>query len=131
MRRSAATARRPTSSGSTTTPSRSPSSFRLVHKAEYETVKENGEVVLFDAKTSKAAYLSHHVQLAGYAYGCVESGFPGPDRAMVVLLRPDGTYECVEGCAGYEDWQAACAAHAATKRIGKLSRAAAKEAVAA
>lgn len=90
----------------------------------------DGKVTLCDAKTSKAAYLSHHVQLAGYSIGAVASGFPEPERTLVVLLRPDGTYECVEGCASAIDWMAACAAYEATKRIGSASRKAAREAVA-
>lgn len=87
----------------------------------------DGEPVLFDAKTSKAAYLSHHVQLAGYALGCEASGFVAPTRTAVVLLRPDGSYEVVDGCATTEDWLAAVSAHQASRRISKAQR----EAVAA
>jgi hypothetical protein len=86
----------------------------------------DGEVVLVDAKTSKAAYLSHHVQLAGYRIGCEDSGFEAPERCLVLLLRPDGSYETVEGCGTIEDWEAAHTAYTATKRVGKAQRALAK-----
>lgn len=85
-----------------------------------------GEVVLYDAKTSKAAYLSHHVQLAAYALGAVQSGFDGPDRTCVVLLRADGSYELVDGVGEAEDFEAAHTAYTATKRIAKAQRAEAK-----
>lgn len=86
----------------------------------------DGEVVLYDAKTSKAAYLSHHVQLAAYALGAAQSGFDAPDRCCVVLLRPDGSYELVDGVGEAEDFDAAHLAYVAGKRIGKAQRAAAK-----
>lgn len=91
----------------------------------------DGAVVLFDAKTSKRDYLSHHVQLGGYSWGCEESGFEVPDRLGIVLLRPDGSYEVVWGVAGQVDFATAYSAYDVAKSLGRAQRAQEREAVAA
>lgn len=82
----------------------------------------DGQVVLYDAKTSKSAYLSHHVQLVGYRLGCLASGFDPPEREYVLLLRADGSYELVEGVATVADFDIASRAYDAVKRISKAQR---------
>jgi hypothetical protein len=82
----------------------------------------DGEVVLYDLKTSKRDYLAHHVQLAGYAIGCDCSGLPAPERTMIVLIRPDGSWHAVEGVCGPQDFIDAHTAYTAGKRVGKNQR---------
>lgn len=96
----------------------------------------DGVIELWDAKTAKAPAegrdrfinLGHHAQLAGYVRACHESGFPTPERARLVYLLDDGTYEIEECAAGFEDFEAALAAYNAAKRIGKAARAGRKQA---
>ena len=85
--------------------------------------KVDGQTILYDAKTSKRDYLSHHVQLGGYAWGCEASGFEAPDRLGIVLLRPDGSYEVVWGVAGQVDFATAYSAYDVAKSLGRAQRA--------
>lgn len=91
----------------------------------------DGEVVLYDAKTTKApddgrerfVNVGHHGQLAGYVHACATSGFEPADRAVLVYLLDDGTYE-LEGCeADPEDFFAALADYNVSKGIAKRVRA--------
>lgn len=64
----------------------------------------DGRSVILDWKTSKAAYAEYHLQLAAYEVASVEMGFDPTDAQLIVLLRPDGTYEAVETVADAGDW---------------------------
>ena len=96
----------------------------------------DGVVELWDAKTAAAPEngrerfinLGHHAQLAGYSYAVPESGFPVPERARLLYLMDDGSYEFEECAAGHEDFEAALATYNAAKRIGKAARAGRKKA---
>lgn len=89
----------------------------------------DGIVTLIDAKTTKKPEegrsrfinLGHHAQLAGYAYACAESGFETPDRARLLYLLDDGTYELEDCAASHDDFEAALAVYAAAKRIKKAA----------
>lgn len=58
--------------------------------------RPDGVVVVGDFKTSKAIYLSHHLQAAAYEQAAREMGLIGPDDVVerhVVRLSDDGSYE--------------------------------------
>lgn len=84
----------------------------------------DGQRVLVDAKTrgKGVARKSDHVQLPGYESSNVACGIGGSDRQVVLILKPDGTYDAVP-CVGTEtDFNAALIASKAGKGLDKRIR---------
>lgn len=84
----------------------------------------DGELVLCDVKTRSRPIdrISDHVQLAGYRAAMEECGQPVPERSLILLLLPDGTYREVEAVAEADQWFAALAAYRAEKIVSKAMR---------
>lgn len=65
--------------------------------------------VIWDYKTSKAAYAEYHFQVAAYEYASIEMGYGPTHRQLIVLLREDGSYEKVGSRVAPVDWPKAMA----------------------
>lgn len=74
---------------------------------------------LFDLKTPKGVYPSHHIQLALYEGARRECGYPKTEQQLVIRVTPDGTYEAVPSRATYDDGLAVLAVARAVERIEK------------
>lgn len=59
----------------------------------------DNETVLCDLKTSKRAFLEHHLQLAGYEIGLATCRQEVVNRSCIVSVREDGTYLETDGLA--------------------------------
>lgn len=59
-------------------------------------VEKDGRLGLWDYKTSKRVYDSHHLQLGAYEGARRDLGLRPIDFAQVVLLTPDGDYELTD-----------------------------------
>lgn len=51
---------------------------------------------LIDLKTSKGVYASHAMQTNLYRLACTASGYPTPERLLIVLVAADGSWQEVE-----------------------------------
>ena len=87
----------------------------------------DGERVLVEAKTREKgeARKADHVQLAGYELCNRVCGLGVSDRRLVLLLKPDGTYEQRTGVATEDDFIRALAVHRAGQGLAGRMKAAA------
>ena len=65
-----------------------------------------GESVLVDLKTSKTGvpWSEAHAQCQAYKIAAIESGFPSPERLMIVGVGEDGQFVEAPCCAVEQDW---------------------------
>jgi hypothetical protein len=86
-----------------------------------------GERVLVDAKTRVKGVdrKADHVQLPGYEEANVACGIGASDRQLILVLKPDGTYNAVPSVGTREDFQAALIACKAGRSLDKRLREAA------
>lgn len=91
---------------------------------DYKTGAETRTIVpagsyLTDLKTSSGVWLEHHLQVAGYEGGSIESGYEPTEHQAILRVTVDGRYEFVESVADYDDFLAVKRARDAVKRVEK------------
>ena len=83
-----------------------------------------GQRCLVDLKTSAKPYPEMHIQLAGYQRAFQECGIEPVDKAYIVTVAEDGTWQMTEGRAKAEDFLAVLGANRALSGVRKAVKAA-------
>lgn len=76
-------------------------------------------VYLYDLKTTKYVYDTHHLQLSAYEGASRECGYTPSDQRAVVLVSADGTYEVHRSEPCYPQWLAVLGAYNAMRTFKK------------
>lgn len=89
--------------------------------------KLDGRLAILDLKTG---YVGNgaHTQLAGYVAATEESGFGVVEKALILKVSDDGTYDLIPCAATADDYLNALAAYRSASSVGKRSRELAKAA---
>lgn len=77
---------------------------------------------LFDLKTPKGIYASHHLQLSGYEGARIECGMPKTEQQIIVRVGADGNYQVAKNDSTYEEFLLALNLARAVERIEKSGK---------